>query len=388
MLLHKYYYNNTELIFDLKQKMTVCRFASIVLHDFADEIDRNFLREYDLKICGGESPFVLYLPTHHVKIRAANLIQQHNMSIKFSYHIVEPFKHLTESVYIYTRPPKLDHLNRIEIGSIIANRNSLLYKLHIRAFIDQYIKIDIFNGTVHDNNNCVSYIPYKILDGPQKIFENELCMHGLTGTAEDPQLSHTYNGSFQVSVCYHMLEHFFPHGTKLLMKYRTKILPYKIVNMTSRSNNLSVSFVMSNENRSTYYERWRIIASDPIEIEFVQINKLKGFYSKCLYGGFILREGRVDISSSGVDEDLTETRSVYGPYCSQFGGEPLVNDIKQFQMKSSTSSITAYAYGGYFEIDITVRIRTTNCFGLTNVCSLCKWYGCAAFASCKEFIYF
>ena len=386
MLLHKYYYNNTELIFDLREKMTVsiCKFASILLLDFANEIDRHPMREYDLKICGGESPDVLYLPTHHLKIYLANLIQHHNMSFKFSYYIVEPFKHLSESVYIHTKPIKLDHLKSIEIGSGITYYKSMLYKIHIRALIDQYIKIYMFSGTVRDNSNCASYIPYKIMDGPLTIFESKLCMPSGVDTAEDPQLSHTYNGSFQVSVCYHMLEQVVAHGATLLMKYRTKKLPYNIVNMSSRSNHLSVSFVMSSENRSTYYERWRIFASNPIEIEFVQINKFQGFYSNCLYGGFIIREDWVD---RGVDEDLTEIRAMYGPYCSQFGGEPLVNDIKQFQMKSNTSSITSYGYVGYFEIDITVRVKTTSCFGLTNVCVLCKWYCRASLALCKEFMY-
>ena len=94
------------------------------------------------------------------------------------------------------------------------------------------------------------------------------------------------------------------------------------------------------------------------------------YYASCRYGGFVIWEE----SAEPIEEDLSETSLQYGPYCTRFGAEPLVNDIQKFQLRRNRTSISAYAYEGFFNIDITVRLRITNCSGITNICDICSRY--------------
>ena len=376
MLLHKHYYNTTELMYNMETNGNVtvpdCSFTSIRLYDYTNDTENitassNFFKnttKFYLKVCGGQSAFVVYLPTYHIMLYSANQIQRPKISFKFSYTIIEVLKYLSERItvnhYMYYPSEKYDLIIK-GIDRTDSKLDNHVFQLYVQTLMDQYIKIDVFEDIQRNNSRCVGYIPYKIMDGPLKIFEREMCMPGLADTVEGPPNSQPYNGSFKLYVLYHMLNPVKPYGTKLLMDYIVKKLPSNTINMTSYSNNQTVSFVISNENILSYYKRWRIFAVSPIEIEFVQINKFEGFYSNCIYGGFVLREAWIDINENATEEDLTETRSLYGPYCTQFGGEPLVNAIKRFQMKNNTASITAYGYSDYFEIDITVRVTTNNC---------------------------
>ena len=59
-----------------------------------------------------------------------------------------------------------------------------------------------------------------------------------------------------------------------------------------------------------------------------------------------------------------------GLFCTRFGAERLLNEIKNFQFGNKTPSLTAYAYGEFFDIHITVKLNVTSCLGITNICAI------------------
>ena len=268
MLLHKHYYNTTELMYNMETNGNVtvpdCSFTSIRLYDYTNDTENitassNFFKnttKFHLKVCGGQSAFVVYLPTYHIMLYSANQIQRPKISFKFSYTIIEVLKYLLERItvnhYMYYPSEKYDLIIK-GIDRTDSKLDNHVFQLYIQTLMDQYIKIDVFEDIQRNNSRCVGYIPYKIMDGPLKIFEREICMPGLDDTVEGPPNSQPYNGSFKLYVLYHMLNPVKPYGTKLLMDYIVKKLPYNTINMTSYSNNQTVSFVISNENILRYY---------------------------------------------------------------------------------------------------------------------------------------
>ena len=61
----------------------------------------------------------------------------------------------------------------------------------------------------------------------------------------------------------------------------------------------------------------------------------------------------------------------FGPFCTTYGSEPLLSDIKSWYLGSEVIFIV-YSYQGFFEMDFSIAVRSSTCEGITNIYNLCK----------------
>ena len=354
-------------IFNLnKRKSEPCVHAYMKIFDGLKEhlfTAENYRYAHMLTVCSGNPPFDRYLATSYLQFLCFNRIKYHYLEFELSFQVMDPIQHLPIREEEDLTAPQGNWQN-ISMNMEIKDR-SLLKIWHIKCYLGGQINIDL---SVQNYNNCKS--SFKIKDGPAAVHEGLVCINQLLHRNEttDRTGSFGYQATFQASVIYHISEAI-PYEKELFM-YGFVRLPYHVINMTMHSSADSVEFKITNVKKSIFYERWRIFSINPVEIEFRKVHSFNGYYASCRYGGFVIWEE----SAEPIEEDLSETSLQYGPYCTRFGAEPLVNDIQKFQLRRNRTSISAYAYEGFFNIDITVRLRITNCSGITNICDICSRY--------------
>ena len=120
--------------------------------------------------------------------------------------------------------------------------------------------------------------------------------------------------------------------------------------------NISVN---SNKRRALYFYKYIRVSSTIhpfVKATFTNIRTFSGSSYNCQYGGFVLSDfWRLHVR-------------VHGPYCSQHGTEPLVNDVTTFHSKNDFLVLIIYSYA--FQIDVDILFQPTRCEGLTNACNL------------------
>ena len=68
---------------------------------------------------------------------------------------------------------------------------------------------------------------------------------------------------------------------------------------------------------------------------------------------------------------MLRTTTGYGGFCHDAPQIPFIGKIKEVHLPIGTTRLIFYNYFTYFNIDIIVHIRKTQCFGLINICITC-----------------
>ena len=111
------------------------------------------------------------------------------------------------------------------------------------------------------------------------------------------------------------------------------------------------------KNRPFYYKYFFVNASKHfVQTSFVRIREFSGPSYNCEYGGFILSEY--------LDIHLKP----HGPYCTQHGSEPLVNQVTTFYSTEAFFTLMIFSYT--FLIDVDIKFQSTNCEGVIDICSV------------------
>ena len=92
-----------------------------------------------------------------------------------------------------------------------------------------------------------------------------------------------------------------------------------------------------------------------VKLTFAKIHRFEGMSYNCEYGGFLLS----DYHKNHFD--------ITGPYCTQHGTEPLVNDVTTFHSMNFYFVFIIYSYTFQFDVDLV--FESTQCEGATNICS-------------------
>ena len=166
-----------------------------------------------------------------------------------------------------------------------------------------------------------------------------------------------YFGGFAVTLGVDILNSVMPTEDRFDIKF------YRLTaNMTDVdiSNNHAYNISLNTWNRDTilYYKHLRVKNTDNdfVKISFTNIRTYSGSSYNCEYGGFVLS----DIWDLHV--------SVYGPYCTQHGMEPLVNEVSTFHSKNTYLVLIVYSYT--FQLDVDISFQSASCEGLTNICDV------------------
>ena len=142
-------------------------------------------------------------------------------------------------------------------------------------------------------------------------------------------------------------------------KYRHTYTYFKLTNI-GETYNVSVNTMHNTKREPFYYKYIAVAVSDGfVKLTVRNIRTFSGGSYRCEFGGFA-------ISNLWIHH-----LNVIGPYCSQYGTEPLVNDVRTFY--SSKSYLTFLVYSYTFLLDIDISFQQTPCEAITNVCSLYCW---------------
>ena len=124
--------------------------------------------------------------------------------------------------------------------------------------------------------------------------------------------------------------------------------------------NIAVNTMETPKRTSFYYKYIAVTVNDGfIKLTVRNIRTLSGGSYSCEYGGF------------AISDLWIHHLSVIGPYCTQYGSEPLVNDVRTFY--SAKNYLTFFVYSYTFQLDIDISFEATTCEGITNVCDLYCW---------------
>ena len=151
-------------------------------------------------------------------------------------------------------------------------------------------------------------------------------------------------------------------NSTIIMAYRKKQHTYAYHKLTDvgETYNISVN-TMKTHKRNVFYYKYIAVAVDDgfIKLTVRNIRTLSGGSFSCEYGGF------------AISDLWIHHVNVIGPYCTQYGSEPLVNDVRTFY--SAKNYLTFLVYSYTFQLDIDISFETTSCEGITNVCDLACW---------------
>ena len=151
-------------------------------------------------------------------------------------------------------------------------------------------------------------------------------------------------------------------NSTIQMVYRKQRHTYTYHKFTDvgEAYNISVNTIETHERTSFYYKYIAVAVDDGfIKLTMRNIRTLSGGSYTCEYGGF------------AISDLWIHHINVNGPYCTQYGSEPLVNDIRTFY--SAKNYLTFLVYSYTFQLDIDISFETTACEGITNVCNLVCW---------------
>ena len=142
-------------------------------------------------------------------------------------------------------------------------------------------------------------------------------------------------------------------------KYRHIYTYFKLTNV-GETYNITVNTMHTTKRIPFYYKFIAVAVNEGfIKLTVRNIRTLSGGTYGCEYGGFA-------ISNLWIHH-----LNVIGPYCTQHGTEPLVNDIRSFY--SSKSYLTFLVYSYAFLLDIDISFQKTHCEAITNACGLYCW---------------
>ena len=195
-----------------------------------------------------------------------------------------------------------------------------------------------------------------IFDGPVKVISR--LIYEYTHSSNNFYSVYRYKGGFCVTYVLEHLASLHSEGQARMMYEKYKYdFEYYHINSMNDIKTLSINTHHKSENKVLYYRyiSVRTEANSFIQLNLTKLRSLSGASNNCEYGGFALSEAQ------------SYHYTVIGPYCTQSGTEPLVNNITTFQ--SSRHYLTLFVYSFTFELLIDLTFQQTECEGITNICN-------------------
>ena len=333
----------------------------IVIIDFLEEYERDdciadrmvlMCKGTRIRICDFNNRLHNYFCFHNIfEIYPVHLITPAHASVLVLYQIMQDIG----------QPFVLQELNRYigydtQLETMLISRRNFYYSSmsepiwSVRYTIQTYYGYGIACAITFRNTSVTDRVIVSYYDGPM-----------LVGSFNTSALNkRSFKGGFLVRF---LLQ--FPkrgmNGTsiKTFRKYRHNYTYYKLTSV-GETYNISVNTMHTSKRTPFYYKYIAVAVNDGfIKLTVRNIRTLSGGSYLCEYDGFA-------ISNLWIHHLY-----VIGPYCTQHGTEPLVNDIRTFY--SSKSYLTFLVYSYTFLLDIDISFQQTPCEGITNVCNLYCW---------------
>ena len=200
-------------------------------------------------------------------------------------------------------------------------------------------------------HNCDAnrYATIRVFNGPLKSTETPVCVNRKT--------VFKYTTIFLASIILMDNTPFYGNISNIFIGFKTTLIE-------AESNNLSISsdmYYVNVQSNQTFIHRVLNLHCEHcfLSVKFVSVKSFTGHTGlQCLYGGFVIFEG------SNIKPTTTNfANNVIGPLCTQYGGEPLVNEINEWHFSGPDGKLIFYAFNAYFSINIDIEITTSSCVG-------------------------
>ena len=218
--------------------------------------------------------------------------------------------------------------------------NSALIVIELRTYIGKHISLAItLNQSCLDTMSAV-----KIFNGPDAVDEMNICeeFHGA-----DAKIN--VIGVFLMKLTYFASA---VNSSILNITYKSKDMDYGAVGINTAYP--VYKFTVTFNDSSLHYQQCKFTSEMYGPLTFSRIRHFQGFTEQCNFGGFLLSE---------ASNRTSNRRSMFAPYCTRLGAEPLLNNIKHWYLADGGTFLTMYSFGKYFTIDVDVSIQLTKCPG-------------------------
>ena len=298
------------------------------------------------RLCGLQLKSTNYLCTFNIlEINMTNFFNASKFSALLTYQIVTKVLESFDLID-YHMSLVYENTTTIPFGNTNSNAHKYLrYTYTVWTTHGQGINIWIRTiAMIKPTNVSVS-----VLDGPTlvKLFDlRDLKSQG-----------YKYQAGFRVTIGVMIINNIKQKVAKFLYKiYTFKPQVTDLENDPNVTKKISLNTARRSHNPIFYYAFLTVRASRSkfIQLRFANLRQFAGASHGCAEGGFVLSDFK--------DSHFWLT----GPFCTQHGTEPLVNDIKTFQ--STHNLITFFLYSYTFEMDVDIEFQHTECEGITNPC--------------------
>ena len=304
------------------------------------------------QICGHSSYYNhAYLCFFSImRLRYESLIYPSRISIKAAYQVIlqNSAVWLTESSTYLHRTD----MNNLAIG--------VTYDLSTTVWIQNYrytilshqeLGIYFYFGATNFTKEQKSFV--SIFDGPYLIHATYL---NVFKTEKD---SLTQTAGYRVTCGIH-----FPNpasaGQEARMVFNTYRYPEEIIHITDSIVNLTINTTAARKEQPLFYHRNIMVVTHNyhnfVELSVTSKASMSGASYNCEFGGFSLMES------------AQHPRKVLGPYCTQTGVEPLVNDVNTFVASRFFLFFVICSYS--FNVHMNISLKESSCEGITNACDL------------------
>ena len=295
-------------------------------------------------LCGHGDIYMTYFCFYHqLQLKLESRVHPAYTSLVLSYQVLHSLINLwMEESFFFINSTRNLYVSPVSLKALDITYLMQSYRYTIKTYYGckLFVWLNIHN---HTENEMISI---RLFDGP--ILVNTSFLYEME--------SFKYFAGFAVTFGVDIQNSVMPTSDRFDIKFykiRLEIIDVEILN-----NNHTFNTSLNTENRNGIffykYLRMNNTDNDFVKISFTNIRTYAGSSYNCEYGGFVL-------------SDFWEHQvSVHGPYCTQHGMEPLVNDVTTFHSKNSYLVFIVYSYT--FQLDVDISFQSTLCEGLTNIC--------------------
>ena len=300
-------------------------------------------QEEEEQICGHGDIYMTYFCLfNQLELRLESRINSTYASLLVKYQVLHGLTRLlleeTHSQFIY--PQKF---HRIPLTFRLLDFSHLLqsYRYTIKSFYRFTLEIRIFvYEPLKDDMVFVD-----IFDGP--ILVNSSPLHEMHGFR--------YVGGFTITCQVDVIKSTFLIEGRMEIVFQMLKQTITDVNLVNPDDTYNTSVNTMQRSKTLYYKYIRVkTASQFVKLTFTKIRTFAGQSYGCEYGGFV------------VSDFWNLHVQVLGPYCTQHGTEPLVNDVTTFHSRNPFLTLIIYSYT--FQMDVDISFQSTPCEGVTNPC--------------------
>ena len=302
-------------------------------------------QEEEEQICGHGDIYMTYFCLfNQLELRLESRVNSTYASLLVKYQVLHGLTRLlleeTHSQFDFT-----EKLNRIPLTFRSLDFSHLLqsYRYTIKTFYRYILEIGLFIS--EPLNDDIVFV--NIFDGP--ILVNSSLLHEMHGFR--------YVGGFTITCQVDIINSTFVIGDRMAIVFQMITQDITDVNLVNPGDTYNTSINTMQRNKTLYYKYIRVKTASPfVKLTFTKIRTFAGQSYGCEYGGFV------------VSDFWNLHMQVLGPYCTQHGTEPLVNDVTTFYSRNPFLTLIIYSYT--FQIDVDISFQSTPCEGVTNPCNL------------------